>query len=293
MWVERPGMARALTSGRTMNAAIEQSRFPWHSRAGEGVAAGVMLAVLLSLTGCGQPDDVGPPVRLHEVASIEITFVQGPFEDVEEVHRLQQGAGHRVFERTSEVTWRGGPATVTTGTVPPQRVAEVLRAAAAPVWSRQRAVDMAARRLRPDALIEDVVPRDMASPGCSAADLRKRMGAALGGDALRAQLLAYYSDAYGWTDDAPSLRMMIRYDDGTASVVQSTSQKVRMLPWQMGGPSDTPRLNWSVPLTEAIARVLPPASAAAERLESTSYRHMTSRLLLAAQAECAAGHQPP
>lgn len=293
MRVGSPYMAYALTPGRTMNPAIEQCRFPWMFRAGRGLAAGVMLAALLTLAGCGQPDDVGPPVRLHEVASIEITFVQGPFEDVEEVHRLQQGAGQRVFERTSEATWRGGQATVTTGTVAPQRVAEVLRAAAAPAWSRQRAVDMAARRLRPDALIDEAVPRDMASPGCTEADLRKRMGAALRGDALRAQLLDYYSDAYSWTDDAPSLRMTIRYDDGTETVVQSTSQKVRMLPWQMGGPSSTPRLNWSVPLTEAIARVLPPTSAAAERLQGTSYRHMTSHLLLTAQAQCATGHQPP
>ncbi|WP_411849712.1 hypothetical protein ACLB90_12010 [Stenotrophomonas sp. LGBM10] len=252
-------------------------------------AAGAMLVALLTLAGCGQPDDVGPPVRLHEVSSIEITFVQGPLEDVEEVHRLQQGAGQRVFERTSEVTWRGGQPKVTTGTVPPQRVAEVLRAAGAPTWSRQRAVDMAVRRLRPETLIDDAVTHDMASSGCTVADLRRRMGAALRGDALRAQLLAYYGDDYAWTDDAPSLRMTVRYDDGTETVVQSTSQKVRMLPWQMGGPSGTPRLNWSVPLTEAIARVLPPTSAAAERLEDTAYRHMTQRILRTAQTECAAG----
>ncbi|WP_313347939.1 hypothetical protein [Stenotrophomonas sp.] len=240
------------------------------------------------MTACTVPPGAASPVSVHNVRAVDIRYTHDGWGHTDEVHRLQRGASQRTYTRTSSGTTFDGVSPAT-ATVPAQRVGELLWALSAPAWPRERAVQVVARRVRPASVLAHAsgVSRERV-PGCSADQIRNRIHSRLQGGALRAQLDDYYVHGF-WTDDYPTMRVVIEYDTGPPKVITSSSQKLLMLPWVLGEqPAQGERApqNWSVPMSDALRRLLPPASSAAIRLGRDESTALASTIEHAAVQDC-------
>ena len=249
-------------------------------------------APVLMLAGCAVPAGAPAPASVQDVRSVEIHYHYSGWSRADEVHRLQHGAGQRTFTRTSMVETAAGVET-TQARVPAQRVGELMWALSAPPWPRERAVQVVARRVRPAAMLEQApMPTDEGATGCTPDELRGRMYAQLQGAALRTQLDTYYQRAL-WTDDEPSMRVVIRFSHAPDRVISSNSQKLLMLPWTLGDlsapVSAAPPVSWSVPVSDAVRRLLPVDSQAAQRLGDDTSSQLAATIGQVARQGCEAG----
>lgn len=251
---------------------------------------GCVPAVLL--VACAVPGSGPPPAAIDDVRSVEVQYQYSGWSRADEVHRLQRSGGQRAFTRTSMVETAEGVET-TQATVPAQRVGELVWALSAPPWPRERAVQVVARRVPAAWMMENaaIVARTDV-PGCSEEDIRNRMFGYLSGAALRTQLDAYYQSGL-WTDDYPVMRVVISFRNGPDRVISSNSQKLLMLPWTLGdfplpgkAAKPAPR-SWSVPVSDALRRLLPVTSAAARRLAKDADTGLALRIGHVARQECA------
>ncbi|MCC7634182.1 hypothetical protein [Stenotrophomonas rhizophila] len=253
------------------------------------IGAGIGLLLLVGLTGCAGPADAPHPVSLQEVRSIRIEYRHGPLHPVEEVYQLRPGASRRAFARRSLVAG-GAQAGTADDVVPAQRVGELLWALSAPPVARERGVEAVARRVRPaQVLAQASALNAQGKLSCSAGDRPRHLRAALRGGALRRQVDGYYGPSR-WSGDAPSLRVVIDYEHAPALVFHSQSQKLQMLPWTREDPvagTNAPVTFWSVPVSQALLRLLPPSSEAARRLAAREDADLVGRIARAADAECA------
>lgn len=243
---------------------------------------------VLLLAGCVMQPGTAAPTSVQNVRAVEIRYTHTGWGRTQEVHRLQRGAARRTFTRTSS-----GPSfdglSPEIATVPAQRVGELLWALSAPPWPRERAVQVVARRVRPARVLEHatVTPPENV-PACSADEIRDRMYSQLQGAALRSELDEYYQHAF-WTDDYPMMRVVIEYDSGPAKVISSNSQKLLMLPWVLGerpAQGQGAPLSWSVPVSDALRRLLPPSSLAATRLGEDASLMLAHQIGHAAEEAC-------
>lgn len=226
---------------------------------------------------------------MQDVQSIEIRYQYMGLDRADEVHRLVPGSGRRSFVRRSSLQTAAGEQ-VSNERVPAQRVSELLWAMSAPAWSRERGVEMVARRVRPVRLIEQAKRIQGAQArGCTAAMFDRQLRSQLRGRALHAQVDAHFNPQNRRTDDDPSMRVVIEYRNGPPRVLTSDSQRLQMLPWSVvepGAPAAVPTSNWSVAVSQAILRVLPPESMAVKRLQAREDRALEDRIFAAAEATC-------
>jgi hypothetical protein len=251
---------------------------------------------VLLLVACTVPGSGPPPAAIDNVRSVEIQYQYSGWSRADEVHRLQRSGGQRAFTRTSKVETAEGVET-TQASVPAQRVGELVWVLSAPPWPRERGMQVMARRVRPLGMLESAAPGASRNvPACTAENIRNRMFDLMKGSALRAQLDTYYTQME-WTDDYPMMRVVIRFRDAPDQVISSRSQKLQMLPWTLGDlpevdvPS-TPR-SWSVPVSDALRRLLPPASLAAKRLGEENALMLGEQIRHAAQQACESELEPP
>lgn len=251
----------------------------------------MMLGVVLA-AGCSAPH--GPPAgALQDVQSIEIRYQYSGWGRVDEVHRLEPGAGRRTFQRSSQLDTQEDPDAVMTDAIPAQRVAELLWAVSAPPWPRERGVDAVARRVRPARILEQALPDySPAAAGCTSRAFEARVHALLQGASLKAQLGRYYANGI-WTDDDPALRVVIRYAHRPPQVLASNERTLLMLPWVLGEPGagDAAVTTWSVPVSQSLRRLLPESSKAFERLGRREDAILVARIAATAQAACDAQHR--
>ncbi len=228
---------------------------------------------------------------MEDVRSVEILYSYSGWSRADEVHRLQRGSGQRSFTRTSKVDTGGGVET-SHGTVPERRVGELLWALSAPPWPRERASQVVARRVRPLAVLEHAGGNwEGDAPGCTADEIRNRMYRQLEGAALRSRVDAHYESGM-WTDDYPVMRVVISFRRGPDRVITSRSQRLLMLPWTLGDFPETEDvqapLSWSAPVSDAVRRLLPFESQAAQRLGRDPSEALALSVEWAARAECEA-----
>jgi len=250
---------------------------------------GCTAAVLL--VACTVPGSGPPPAAIDNVRSVEIQYQYSGWSRADEVHRLQRSGGQRAFTRTSKVETAEGVET-TQATVPAQRVGELVWALSAPPWPRERAVQVVARRVPAAWMMENALISARANvPGCDTEEeIRARMFSHLSGAALRTQLDAYY-EGMPLTDDYPEMRVVISFRNAPDRVISSKSQALLMLPWTLGelpvpGPANVGPHSWSVPVSDALRRLLPSTSQAAQRLAMDADIHLASRVAAAAKQEC-------
>lgn len=253
------------------------------------VVLGCGLAVLLA--ACSGPAGAPAAASVEDVRSVEILYSYSGWSRADEVHRLQRGSGQRSFTRTSKVDTGYGVET-THGTVPERRVAELLWALSAPPWPRERAAQVVARRVHPVAVLEHAGGyREGNAPGCTADEIRNRMYRQLEGAALRSRVDAHYESGM-WTDDYPVMRVVISFRRGPDRVITSRSQRLLMLPWTLGDFPETEDarvpLSWSAPVSDAVRRLLPLESQAAQRLGRDPSEVLADSVEWAARAECEA-----
>ncbi|WP_141058544.1 hypothetical protein [Stenotrophomonas rhizophila] len=251
----------------------------------------MMLGVAL-VTGCSAPH--GPPAgALQDVQSIEIRYQYSGWGRVDEVHRLEPGAGRRTFQRSSQLDSQEDPDAVLTDAIPAQRVAELLWAVSAPPWPRERGVDAVARRVRPARILEQALP-DYSTParGCTPRAFEAKLHALLQRASLKAQLGRYYANGI-WTDDDPAMRVVIRYEHRAPQVLASNERTLLMLPWVLGDPGagDAAVTTWSVPVSQALRRLLPESSKAFERLGRREDGMLVERIAATARVACEAQHR--
>lgn len=255
----------------------------------------VLLGAVLLLGGCGDAPHAPPAGGLQDVRSIDIHYQYNGRDHADEVHRLQPAAGRRTFVRRSQLDART-PGAVLTDDVPAQRVAELLWALSAPAWPRARGVEEVARRVRPAQVLARA-STDGPLPACTPDQLQRQMGTLLHGAALRDQVDSYYAGPR-WSDDAPSIRVVVDYESTPPQVLQSHAQTLLMLPWILGqaqgDANATPNevtSTWSVPISQALRRVLPDTSKAYERLGQREDAVLESRLRATARVACEAQHR--
>jgi len=253
------------------------------------VVLGCGLAVFLA--ACSGPAGGPEAASVEDVRSVEILYQYSGWGRADEVHRLQRSPGQRSFTRTSKVEAGDGVET-THATVPERRVGELLWALSAPPWPRERAVQVVARRGRPLAVLEHVGGNTEGdAPGCTADEIRNRMYRQLEGAALRSRVDAHYQSGM-WTDDDPVMRVVIGFRRGPDRVITSRSQKLLMLPWTLGDFPETEEaqapLSWSAPVSDAVRRLLPLDSQAAQRLGRDPSEMLAHSVEWAALAECGA-----
>ena len=246
---------------------------------------------VLLLVACAVPGSGPPPAAIDNVRSVEIQYQYSGWSHTDEVHRLQRSGGQRAFTRTSMVETAKGVET-TQATVPAQRVGELVWALSAPPWPRERAVQVVARRVPAAWMMENALISARGNvPGCDTEEeIRNRMFSHLGGAALRTQLDAYY-EGMPWTDDYPEMRVVISFRNAPDRVISSKSQALLMLPWTLGelpvpGPANAGPHSWSVPVSDALRRLLPTTSQAAQRLAMDADIHLASMVAAAAEQEC-------
>jgi hypothetical protein len=246
---------------------------------------------VLLLVACAVPGSGPPPAAIDNVRSVEIQYQYSGWSHTDEVHRLQRSGGQRAFTRTSMVETAKGVET-TQATVSAQRVGELVWALSAPPWPRERAVQVVARRVPAAWMMENALISARGNvPGCDTEEeIRNRMFSHLGGAALRTQLDAYY-EGMPWTDDYPEMRVVISFRNAPDRVISSKSQALLMLPWTLGelpvpGPANAGPHSWSVPVSDALRRLLPTTSQAAQRLAMDADIHLASRVAAAAEQEC-------
>ncbi|MEG2803060.1 hypothetical protein [Stenotrophomonas sp.] len=229
-----------------------------------------------------------PGTALQDVRAIEIHYRYSGWDRVDEVHRLQPGPGRRTFVRRSQGEAHADSA-ADTGSVPAQRVGELLWAMSAPAWSPERAVAHVARRVRPAQLLKQALPEAGSdASACSGARLQGYLQPLLRGAELRGELLQYYQ-GLPWTDDDPVMEVRIEYDHAPPQRLASRSQRLQMLPWTLGGPAPAPATtSYAVPVTQAVRRLLPPTSRAAARLEAREDGDLAGRIVRRAREACAA-----
>lgn len=255
---------------------------------GRWMAGALLLGTTLLLGACGKAAHAPPAGGLQDVRAIEIRYQYSGGERMEEVHRLQPAAGRRRFRRVSQLDVQGsGP--VLTDDVPAQRVAELLWTLSAPARPRAQGVDEVARRVRPAQLLKqasfDGAPP---VPGCTPAELRRQMRMRVRGAPLRDQLERYYASAMA-ADELVSIRVVIDYESAPEQVVSSRTPALLMLPWVLGEADATaaPR-TWSVPISQALRRVLPATSQAYVRLGQREDAALARQLGASAAAACRA-----
>lgn len=166
---------------------------------------------------------------------------------------------------------------------------ELLAAASAPAWSRERGVRTVASVLKRDG-VTSVHPFADTVPGACTPHQIKRVARAY---VTRKGIVSLIDDHYGqgrsWTDDYPYARLHIRFRNGPPLRMYSNSQKAMMLPWYSGIPVDSPPesdQSWSLALSRALQEVLPRDSAAYKRLGYEHQGHFKSEIGLVAAQEC-------
>lgn len=259
----------------------------------------VLLGAMVLLGGCGDGRHAPPAGGLQDVRSIDIQYQYNGRDHADEVHRLQPAAGRRTFVRRSQLDARN-PGAVLTDDVPAQRVAELLWALSAPAWPRARGVEEVARWVRPAQVLarasSDGVPMQ---PTCTPEQLQRQMRALLHGAALRDQVDGYYAGPT-WRDDAPSIRVVVDYESAPPQVLHSSAQTLLMLPWVLEKPQSDVNADtnanevsstWSVPISQALRRVVPDTSKAYERLGQREDAVLESRLRATARVACEAQHR--
>lgn len=251
------------------------------------------MTALLALTACNGAHPPPQGTALQDVRGIEIRYTYSGWERAEEVHRLRPGEGRRTFVRRSQLDMDGnGP--VTTDSIPAQRVGELLWALSAPAWTRERAVEEVARRVRPrEVLRYAATSASTRVPACTTSQIQDQMHRLLGGARLREVLEDYYTGGI-WTDDSPVMHVVIEYGNAPTRVLSSRSQKLMMLPWTEGeasADSDVAPQNWSVPVSQALRRLLPEASKAAARLDAREDIGLKGYISSQAMTTCEAQHR--
>lgn len=242
-------------------------------------------------TACSGRSETAHPVSVQDVQSIEIRYQSPGGHQPEEVHRLVPGSGRRSFVRRSTLQTAAGEA-VSSERVPAQRVSELLWAMSAPAWSRARGVERVARRFHPAGLIERAkLDPQVEARGCTAEAFDRQLRTRLRGGGLHSQLDAYYLARTEPTEVVPSMLVVVEYRDGTSRVFSSHSPRLQMLPWRAAepdAPNAAPTPNWSVAVSQAVQRVLPPASKAAARLQLREDPVLAANILAAAEKACSA-----
>lgn len=253
----------------------------------------LIMATLLVLTACNGPHPPPQGTALQDVRAVEIRYSYSGWESADEVHRLRPGEGRRTFVRRSQLDM-GGNGPVTTDSVPAQRVGELLWALSAPAWTRERAVEEVARRVRPREVLRDAATSASTRvPACTTRQIQDQMHRLLGGARLREVLEDYYTGGI-WTDDSPVMHVVIEYGNAPTQVLSSRSQKLMMLPWTEGEPSADPGAapqTWSVPVSQALRRLLPEASKAAARLDAREDIGLKEYMSSQAMKNCEAQHR--
>lgn len=247
-----------------------------------------MLGVVL-VAGCSAPH--GPPAgALQDVQSIEIRYHYSGWGRVDEVHRLEPGAGRRTFQRTSQLDSKEHPDAVVTDAMPAQRVAELLWAVSAPAWPRERGVDAVARRVRPARILEQaLLDHSPAATGCTPRAFETTLHALVQGASLKDRLDRYYANGL-WTDDDPAMQVVISYEHRPPQVLASNERTLLMLPWVLGEPGagDATVTTWSVPVSQSLRRLLPESSKAFERLGRREDAILVARIAADARVACEA-----
>lgn len=190
---------------------------------------------------------------------------------------------------------RGVEAHDTGQRVPRRAVDELLAAASAPAWSRERGVRAVAAALKHDG-VTTIQPFAETSPdACTPQQLRRVARAYV----RRKGIVSLTNDHYGsgnyWTDDYPSIRLEIKLRNSPPLRMHSSSQRAMMLPWYSGAPTDSQSesdQNWSLALSRALQGVLPSDSSAYERLGIEHEWHLRVDLEMAAKQECNAMRGP-
>lgn len=175
--------------------------------------------------------------------------------------------------------------------VPRQAVEELLAAASAPAWSRERGVRAVAAALKHDKVLA-IQPFAESSPNaCTRQQLRRVARAYVRRKGIVSLTDDHYRQGRSWTDDYPSIRLEIQFRNGLPLRMYSDSQKAMMLPWYPGAPTDSPpesEQNWSLALSRALQGVLPSDSSVYERLGIDHQWHFRAELEMLAEEECKA-----
>lgn len=275
----------ALRRHRSVRIGLPRLGGPWRSL--------LVMATLLVLTACNSPHPPPQGTALQDVRAVEIRYSYSGWERAEEVHRLRPGEGRRTFVRRSQLDMDGdGPVTI--DSIPAQRVGELLWALSAPAWTRERAVEAVARRVRPREVLRDAATSASTRvPACTTRQIQDQMHRLLGHARLREVLQDYYTGGI-WTDDSPVMHVVIEYGNAPPQILSSRSQKLMMLPWTEGEPSAGPGAapqTWSVPVSQALVRLLPEASKAAARLDARQDIGLKGYLSSQATKACEAQHR--
>ncbi len=173
--------------------------------------------------------------------------------------------------------------------VPRRAIEELLAAASAPAWSRERGVRAVASALKRDGAFT-VQPFASTEPEACTPQQIKRVARAY---VRRKGIVSLTDDHYGqgrsWTDDYPYARLHIQFRNGPPLRMYSDSQKAMMLPWYPGIPVDSPPesdQNWSLALSRALQEVLPGDSALYKRLGNNRPWFFRSDIGRLAEQEC-------
>jgi hypothetical protein len=174
--------------------------------------------------------------------------------------------------------------------VPRRAVEELLAAASAPAWSRERGVRAVAAVLQHDKVLA-IQPVAYPSPDACTPQQIKRVARAY---VRRKGIVPLTDDHYGqgrsWTDDYPFIRLHIQFHNGPPLRMHSDSQKAMMLPWYPGAPTDPSppesHQNWSLALSRALRGVVPSNSSAYERLGIEREWQFKAELGMIAEQEC-------
>ncbi|MCI2246590.1 hypothetical protein L3067_18415 [Xanthomonas sp. PPL568] len=207
------------------------------------------------------------PIR---IASVSIHYTYMGWGYIDEVFHLvpaRDGVGF-VMQWTDHDGARHAEERIAT-----DKVAALFAAARAPRIDRTTALGALQQRAMEADTVTRIRNALFVAPNCSSLKQRQLRAAQANGDSVRDALEQLYREPVSWTDDDPSMTVRVVPERGAPLEFYSQSQKPFMLSWIHGKPvfgrdqdMNGPAATWSLPLSDALAEILPAGSPARKRL---------------------------
>ncbi|WOS40515.1 hypothetical protein [Xanthomonas rydalmerensis] len=231
------------------------------------IAVAVASLWLLAAGSVAAPAGRQVPIRIVSV-SIQYTYMGWGYVD-ERFHLVPARNGMGFIMRwTDNDGTRHAEQQVAT-----DKVMALFAAARAPRIDRATGLGELQQRAMAAETITKIRNALFVAPNCSPLQQRQLRAAQANGDNVRGALEQIYREPISWTDDDPSMTVRIVLERGVPMEFYSQSQKPFMLSWIQGKPvfgrdedMNGPRATWSLPLSDALAEILPATSPARKRL---------------------------
>ncbi|WP_296281000.1 hypothetical protein [Pseudoxanthomonas sp.] len=249
------------------------------------------LALVAVLSACHSGEETLPAVDLSGLEEIRIDFERTGWGSVEEHFTITPTAGG-IFVLRGRYETRQGSGVDVEMPLASNKVADFVREASSPGWTRQRGVQVLAQGVDQRAWRKfDAVIRVPPAP-CSDEELQHLARRHFGRTGLLALVDEHYGHGISWTDDYPHALIQMRWRGRPTFMIWSNSQKARMLPWHPGMPVDSPQeadQNWSLPLSASLQALLPPQSFTYGRLGGADMEERLNRnAIYKAERQCEA-----